>query len=77
MKWSNEELVSIADEVIEELDSAISTLSGVRQYQEIKEALEQIKSDLIDESEPYKEAYYKECTEERAYENLEYERSRL
>lgn len=77
MKFSDEELSCIADDSIENIEKAINDLEGVKEYEEIKGILEDIKIDLLEKSNPYRENYYKQCEEERKYEEIEYQRSRL
>lgn len=77
MKFSDEELTCMADDSIKHIEEAICVLDGVKEYKELREALESIKIDLLEESNPYRENYYKQCEEERKYEEIEYQRSRL
>ena len=77
MRFSNEELTSIAEDAIESIKMAISELKGVEEYKDAEDGLEDIISWLEDAVEPYREAYDKECEAERAYMNAEYERSVL
>lgn len=77
MKFSDEELTNIADESLYYLERAIRELNDVKEYLDIKQELESIKIDLLEESDAYRKNYYKQIEEERNYENLEYQRSRL
>ncbi len=77
MKFSDEELTNIADESLDYLERAIRELNDVKEYLDIKQELESIKIDLLEESDAYRKNYYKQIEEERNYENLEYQRSRL
>ena len=77
MKYSNEELTSIAEDAIESIKLAISELEGVEEYKEAYDALEDIIHTLEEAAEPYIEAYDKECEADRAYMNADYERSVL
>lgn len=77
MKFSDEELTNIADESIDYLERAIRELDDVKEYLDIKQELESIKIDLLEESDAYRKNYYKQIEEERNYENVEYQRSRL
>lgn len=77
MKFSDEELTNIADESLDYLERAIRELNDVKEYLDIKQELESIKIDLLEESDVYRKNYYKQIEEERNYENVEYQRSRL
>lgn len=77
MKFNDEELTCIADNAVEYIERAIDELKGVKEYKEIEGILEDIKIDLLEESNPYRENYYKQCEEERNIENIEYQRSRI
>lgn len=77
MKFSDEELTNIADESLDYLERAIRELNDVKEYLDIKQELESIKIDLLEESDAYRKNYYKQIEEERNYENVEYQRSRL
>lgn len=77
MKFSDEELTTVADEAVEYIEKAISELDGVKEYFDLKNELDGIRLDLLEKSNPYRENYYKECEEERNIENIEYQRSRL
>lgn len=77
MKFNDEELTCIADNAVEYIERAIDDLKGVKEYKEIEGILEDIKIDLLEESNLYRENYYKQCEEERNIENIEYQRSRI
>lgn len=77
MKFSDEELTNIAYESLDYLERAIRELNDVKEYLDIKQELESIKIDLLEESDVYRKNYYKQIEEERNYENVEYQRSRL
>lgn len=75
MKLSNEELVSYAYEALEGIESAISELNGIEEYKDILIQLENAKSDLENEKEPYEKALVEEERKEQDYMNSEYERN--
>lgn len=77
MKFDNEDLTCIADNTLEYIECAIGELDGVKEYKDIAKYLEDIKSELYETSETYREKYYKECEQELKYQNYEYERSRF
>lgn len=77
MKFSDEELSCIADNAVECIERALYELDGVREYKELKEELEEIRLELLEESNPYRENYYKQLEAEQNYENIEYQGSRL
>lgn len=74
MKYTNEDLTNIKDDVVGSIEIAISELEGVEEYKNILEQLEQIKSDLEEEAEPYEEAYEEECRQNKIYDITQYNR---
>ena len=58
MKFNDEELTCIADNAVEYIERAIDELKGVKEYKEIEGILEDIKIDLLEESNLYRENYY-------------------
>ena len=77
MKWSNEELVDIAENARMELEQAIEELEGVEEYKDILNTVKEALTDLNTAAEEYEEAYAKECRQEEERANREYERSVL
>ncbi len=75
MRWSNEELTSIAEDTRGDIQSAIDNLSGVEEFKDIFEQLNYALDMLNETAEPFEEAYKRECEEELAYQNSEYIRS--
>lgn len=75
MKWSNEELTDIAEDVRINLKMAIDDLQGVEEYKEIYDYLEEALDVLNSKAEPFEEEYENECKKELEYENIEYEKS--
>lgn len=77
MKYSNCDLVGIADDAMGSIKMAISELEGVEEYKETYNSLKDVLELLQEESEPYEEAYNTECQKEYDYLNSEYEGSVL
>lgn len=77
MRFTDADLTCIADDTVEHIEKALYELKGVKEYEEYYIALDDIKYDLLSTSQPYRENYYHELDKERAYENHEYESSRL
>lgn len=77
MKYSNEEKTSAGECAIEHLESAIEELAGIPEYRNIREGIKETIAEIEQEKTVFEEAYMKECVQERAYENREYERSVL
>ncbi len=77
MKFTNGELVEIYNNAYDNIKLAISELDGVDEYKEVLETLKDAKDELEEEAESYIQDYNKECDEELAYQNLEYERSKF
>lgn len=77
MKYSNEEKTSFGECAIEHLENAIDELVGIEEYRNIRENLKEIKAELEQEKAVFEQAYLNECEQERAYENIAYERSVL
>lgn len=77
MKWSNEELVSIKEEVEGDIQCAIDNLQGIEEYTEVLTMLSDAKEVLENLAGPYEKLYEKECVRENEYKNTEYIRSVL
>lgn len=77
MKYSNEEKIEFAENAIEDLLYAIGELEGIPEYRDIQEDIKEKINELEQEKSIFEEAYLEECKKERAYENMEYERSVL
>lgn len=77
MKYSNEEKTSAGELAIEHLESAVDELAGIPEYRNIREDLKEKINELEQEKAVFEQAYLEECVQERAYENMEYERSVL
>lgn len=77
MKWSNEELVSIKEEVEGDIQCAIGELNGVEEYREVLTMLLDAKNELNNLAEPYGKLYEEECEREKEYKNMEYVKGAL
>lgn len=75
MRFSNEDLVNIAEDGLKSLELALSEFEGVEEYKNIYVAIEEIISELEEQREPYAEALVEEHEEEMRALNREYEKS--
>lgn len=75
MRYSNEEMVSIAEDAIKSINIAISEIDDCEEYEEEKNWLEEIITNIKSKNEKYEEEYAKELREEEEYANSEYMRS--
>lgn len=75
MKWSNEELTSIAEDTRIDIQSAIDNLQGVQEFKDVYEYLKEALDVLNEIAEPFEESYERELQAERDYQNSEYMRS--
>lgn len=77
MKWTNEELVDIAEDTRISLETIKSDLYGIEEYKEIYEIIVEAISTLNEKSEPIEQLYNEECAKEMEFENIEYEKNVL
>lgn len=77
MRWSNEEIVSMAEDARDGIEQAIRELDCCEIFKNLKEALEEDLRELNYIAEPYQEAYDREYEEEMQMRNEEFERSRI
>ena len=75
MKFSNEELVEIAEDTVSSLELALSELEGVDEFKEIYKDIQETIDQLKSEAEPYEEELQKQWEQEDEDQNSEYERS--
>lgn len=75
MRFSNEDLVNIAEDGLKSLELALSEFEGVEEYKNIYTAIEEIIGELEEQRQPFTEALVEEHEEEMRALNREYERS--
>lgn len=75
MKWSNEELSALGDDIRTSIQFALEDSSKAKQYEDVSNLLQEAMDVLNEIAEPFEEAYESELKAENDYQLSEYMRS--